>query len=92
MQQIVDRAVSPWRFFVNPLTAFAAAALALAASGIYGVISYSVTRRTPEIGVRMALGASASRIRASVVGDTLRLAVVGIGIGLAGATAALRAE
>lgn len=87
MQQIVDRAVSPRRFFVNLLIAFAAAALALAAIGIYGVISYSVTRRTPEIGIRMALGASSGRIRAGVVGDTLRLALAGSAIGIAGAVA-----
>ncbi|MEX2262610.1 MAG: ABC transporter permease [Bryobacteraceae bacterium] len=87
LKQIVDRAVSPRRFFVNLLAAFAAAALALAAIGIYGVISYSVTRRTAEIGIRMALGASEGRIRASVVGETLRLALAGIAIGAAGAVA-----
>ena len=79
--------VSPRRFFVNLLIAFAAAALALAAIGIYGVISYSVTRRTPEIGIRMALGASSGRIRAGVVGNTLRLALAGIAIGTSGAVA-----
>jgi predicted permease len=87
LRQVVDRAISPRRFFVNLLTAFAAAALALAAIGIYGVISYSVTRRTAEIGIRMALGASSGRIRASVVGDTLRLALAGGVIGIAGAVA-----
>jgi len=87
LQQIVDRATSPRRFFVQLLMAFAAAALALAAIGIYGVISYSVARRTPEIGVRMALGASGGRIRASVVADTLRLALAGAIVGIAAALA-----
>jgi predicted permease len=87
LRQIVDRATSPRRFFVELLMGFAAAALALAAIGIYGVISYSVARRTPEIGVRMALGASSGRIRASVVGDTLRLALTGAVLGLAAAIA-----
>jgi len=87
LRQLVDRAVSPRRFFVNLLIAFAAAALALAAIGIYGVISYSVNRRAPEIGVRMALGASSSRIRAGVVGDTLRLALAGAALGITAAVA-----
>ncbi|MGH9672526.1 MAG: ADOP family duplicated permease, partial [Bryobacteraceae bacterium] len=87
LRQIIDRALSPRRFFVSLLIAFAAAALMLAAIGIYGVISYSVTRRTPEIGIRMALGASSGRIRAGVVGDTLRLALAGAAIGIAGAVA-----
>ena len=87
LQRIVDRATSPRRFFVQLLMAFAAAALALAAIGIYGVISYSVSRRTAEIGVRMALGASSGRIRASVVGDTLRLALAGAVVGIAAAVA-----
>jgi predicted permease len=87
LQQVVDRAMSPRRFFVNLLTAFAAAALALAAIGIYGVISYSVAQRTPEIGIRMALGASSGRIRAGIVGETLRLALAGGAIGILGAVA-----
>jgi len=87
LRRIVDRAMSPRRFFVELLIGFAGAALALAAIGIYGVISYSVARRTPEIGVRMALGASSGRIRASVVGDTLRLALTGAVVGIAAAVA-----
>ena len=87
LQQIVDRAVSPRRFFVSLLTAFAAAAVLLAAIGIYGVISYSVARRTPEIGIRMALGASGGRIRAGVVTETMRLAMAGAALGTVGAVA-----
>ncbi|MBI1355104.1 MAG: FtsX-like permease family protein [Acidobacteria bacterium] len=87
IDQLVERAMSPRRFFLNLLMAFAAAALGLAAIGIYGVISYSVARRTPEIGIRMALGASAGRVRAGVVSDTLRLALLGVAIGLPAAVA-----
>lgn len=87
LDQVVDRALSGRRFFVNLLIAFAAAALLLAAIGIYGVIAYSVTRRTAEIGIRMALGATAAGVRASVVNDTLRLTLIGVAIGLAGAAA-----
>lgn len=87
LQRIVDRALSPRRFFVNVLTAFAATALLLAAIGIYGVIAYSVTRRTPEIGIRMALGASRGSIRAGIVADTLRLTLLGAAIGVIGAIA-----
>jgi ABC-type antimicrobial peptide transport system permease subunit len=87
LQVLVDRAVSPRRFFMSLLAAFAGAALLLAAIGIYGVIAYSVARRTPEIGIRMALGASSGRIRAGVLGDTLRLALAGAAIGIGGSVA-----
>jgi predicted permease len=78
---LVNRAVSGRRFFMLLVGAFAALGMLLAALGIYGVISYSVTRQTQEIGIRMALGASASHVRRQVLTSTLRLALVGIVIG-----------
>jgi ABC-type antimicrobial peptide transport system permease subunit len=77
----VDQAVSARRFALSLLGAFAGVALLLAGLGIYGVLSYSVTERVPEIGVRMALGASAQDVRQQVVGRTLILTLVGIAIG-----------
>jgi ABC-type antimicrobial peptide transport system permease subunit len=67
------------------LGAFAALAVVLAALGIYGVVSYSVTQRTREIGVRMALGASPSGIRTMIVRQGLRLCLLGLLIGVAAA-------
>ncbi|MGH9772861.1 MAG: ADOP family duplicated permease, partial [Candidatus Acidiferrales bacterium] len=81
IQTDVDHAVSPRRFFVSLVSAFAAFGLLLAALGIFGVISYSVTQRTHEIGIRMALGATAGRVQANVLSQTLRLAVIGVFIG-----------
>jgi predicted permease len=81
VQTIVDRAVSPRRFFMLLVTAFASLGLLLAALGIYGVISYSVTRQTPEIGIRMALGASTGRVQRQVLASTLRLALTGMVLG-----------
>jgi len=82
IQGIVDRAVSPRRFFVMLVGAFAGLGLLLASLGIYGVISYSVTRRTQEIGIRMALGASAGRVQMGVLSKTLKLAMIGIAVGM----------
>ena len=65
------------------VAAFATLGLLLAALGIYGVISYSVTRQTQEIGIRMALGSSAGRVQADVLKGTLRLALIGVGLGCA---------
>lgn len=80
---LVDRAVSPRKFVLGLLGAFAFVALVLACLGIYGVISYGVNQQVPEIGIRMALGATADRIRRGVLGRTLRLAGIGLVIGIA---------
>jgi predicted permease len=82
LQSMVDRSVSPRRFVVLLLGGFAAFALILASLGIYAVVSYSVSQRTQEIGIRMALGASASKVRAGVLGQTMRLAAIGVVIGV----------
>jgi predicted permease len=81
LQQLVDKAVSPRRFVVLLLGGFALFALLLASLGIYGVVSYGVNQRTQEIGIRMALGASASRLQAGIIAQTLGLAAVGMLIG-----------
>jgi len=81
IQSLVNHATSPRRFFVLLVGIFAGLGLLLASLGIYGVISYSVTRRTQEIGIRMALGATQRRVQLGVLGRTLRLALIGIVIG-----------
>jgi putative ABC transport system permease protein len=90
MQQVVDAATAPWRFEALLMATFAVFALVLAAVGIYGVLSYSVARRTNEVGIRIALGES----RVSVVFEVMKpagaLAVVGAVIGLIGAIASMR--
>ncbi|MEJ2677459.1 MAG: ABC transporter permease [Gemmatimonadota bacterium] len=85
LDDVVDQAVSPRRFTLALLGGFAATALILAALGLYAVLAFSVSRRTPEIGIRMALGESAGQVRRRVVLRTLTLAGVGIVIGGAGA-------
>ena len=90
IQSFVDRASSPRRFFVTLVAAFASLGLLLAALGIYGVISYSVARRTQEIGIRMALGASLGQVQRQILGSTLRLALAGLVLGLAASLATVR--
>jgi hypothetical protein len=81
LQTLVDHANSSRRFFMLLVAAFATLGLLLAALGIYGVISYSVTQRTQEIGIRMALGATTTQVQRGVLVNTLRLALVGIAAG-----------
>jgi putative ABC transport system permease protein len=82
MDQWVARNLSQARFSSTLLTTFAALALTLAAIGIYGVVSYSVSQRTSEIGIRLALGAEARDILGMVVGGAARLSAIGLAIGI----------
>lgn len=83
LRQLVDKAVSPRRFVVLLLGGFAFFALVLASLGIYAVISYSVSQRTQELGIRMALGASARELEGRILGQTLALAAAGMLLGTA---------
>ena len=83
IEMLVDHANSPRRFFMLLVAVFAGLGVLLAALGIYGVISYAVTRQTQEIGIRMALGESAAQVRRRVLMNTLRLAGVGVVLGAA---------
>jgi putative ABC transport system permease protein len=87
----LETAVATRRFSLQLLAGFAVLALVLAALGIYGVVSYTVTQRTREIGVRLALGATVRDIVAMVLGDGLRRTALGLAVGLVGAWAAGRA-
>jgi putative ABC transport system permease protein len=82
MDQWVSRTLSQARFSSTLLTAFAALALLLAAIGIYGVMSYAVSQRTSEIGIRLALGAESRDILRMIVGNAVRLAGLGLVIGV----------
>ena len=90
LDQIKGGFITPQRFSMLLLGIFAGVAVALAAAGIYGVMSYSVSQRTQEIGVRRALGAEAGDLRSMVVRQGLKLVVVGLAIGLVTAVAFTR--
>ena len=90
MDRVVEDAVAGARFNTVALAVFAAIAFVMAAIGIYGVISYDVTARTNEIGVRMALGAGRTDVIKLVLGHGARLSAYGIAIGLAAAFALTR--
>ncbi len=78
LQEMVSRSVARPRFYMSLLTLFAAVALVLSATGIFGVMSYAVAQQSKEIGIRMALGARASDVLRSVVGRALALAGLGV--------------
>jgi putative ABC transport system permease protein len=90
MQQLVSDSVATQRTTLILLGLFSGLALVLAVIGVYGVISYSVARRTHEMGIRMALGAERREVLKLVVGHSLRLTLTGIGLGIAGALALTR--
>jgi putative ABC transport system permease protein len=90
MSVLVTRAMAPTRFALALITGFAVIAAMLAAVGLYGVLSTGVRQRTAEIGVRMVFGAPKGRIFALVIGEGLRLGIIGVAVGLAGAFALTR--
>jgi len=90
MEEVLSASVTDSRFLTILLGLFGALALFIAAIGVYGVISYSVSQRTHEIGVRMALGAERKEVLKLVVGQGLKLAVIGVVLGVVAALALTR--
>ena len=90
LEQRVSDSVAPRRFLVSMMSLFALLALALAATGIYGVLSYLVAQRTREIGIRMALGATAGSVLSLILKRGAILILIGTAAGLAGAIALTR--
>jgi putative ABC transport system permease protein len=90
MEQYLAVSVAPRRFNLRLLTIFAAAALILAATGLYGVISYGVARRKRELGIRVALGARPGAVLKLVIGQGMALAIIGVALGLIAALALTR--
>jgi putative ABC transport system permease protein len=90
MSEVVSLSTSRQRFNMLLMTTFGGAALLLAGIGIYGLMAYSVAQRKQELGIRLALGAQASQVRRMVIFQGMRLAIIGIVVGLGGAFALTR--
>ena len=90
MNDFLSESIAPRRFSLRLLTIFSVAALLLAVTGIYGTVSYSVRQRTPELGVRLALGAQHAQVFRLILGQGLKVIVLGLSIGLVGAFALSR--
>jgi ABC-type antimicrobial peptide transport system permease subunit len=90
MEEIVSQNVAPRRFSMLLLTVFAVVALLLASIGIYGMLSYAVAQRTREIGLRMTLGAQRGDVLRLVIGHGMKLALVGVVLGLIASLALTR--
>jgi putative ABC transport system permease protein len=90
MSDVISNVEAPRRFNTDLITAFALGALLLAITGIYGVVAFSVSLRTQEIAIRMALGAQRGAIARLVLGSGARLALLGCGLGVLGSLAASR--
>jgi putative ABC transport system permease protein len=86
MRRVIEESLAPERLYAWLLALFAAMAALMAMAGIYGVISYLVTLRTREFGIRMAIGADPSRVKRLVLGGGARLITIGLALGLAAAT------
>ena len=91
MDQVIATSISPQRFHMSLLALFGGIGLALSSVGIYGVLAYSVSQRTREIGIRMALGAQMRDVLRMVIGHGIKLTLIGVVIGLAGSFALTRA-
>jgi predicted permease len=87
LESVVTSGISPQRFVMGMMVAFAAVAVLLAAVGVYGVLSYTVGRRTHEFGIRMALGADRASVRTMVLRQAAALAAAGTALGVVGALA-----
>lgn len=86
-QELLDPQMRPWRLGATLFVAFGALALAIAAVGLFGVVSYIVSQRTREIGLRLALGGSGARVGRAVVGQAVRMVAAGVVVGMLAALA-----
>jgi len=90
LEDYMSESIAPRRFNLRVLSIFSVAALLLAATGIYGVVSYIVSQRTPEMGIRLALGAGRKNIFRLILSEGLRVVFIGVGLGALGAIALTR--